>query len=423
MVPPPPSAAGPPVDLRDVSDPPTQAPTDAPGAGVRVPLAVVVAALGALLHQIAVYAPALEFRAGDDSFSQAILSFTDGFRATLPHLAVTVLGLAGAFLAVRRRALGAGLLAGAGLMSLVTFTIAGRGVWWAASAGSLPLGARFGLYLGIAAATLLLVAAVLALRGTVGGGRGLPAIALASFFLGAWLLPWLAWRVAEEAPGGLDVGALGWLGRAMVATAFFAVALALAGWRLEPGALRGRGLGTATALALVLLVVGLVAGWSLVRILHAAAWGALGAVLGLYLVALASALPRPSLPAALGVGGLGLLTGALLLPVLTTETGAEFRPIPVGDVPVADLLPGAVNEIPPVALAALGVALLRYRDLAAGLLIAAAVAAIPWPLLFPLGGVEIGMWLGIGGLLLVAAAAWVALATSERRGSEPPSPR
>ena len=388
-----------------------------------IPLAAALGVLGALLHQVAVYAPVLGFEAGPDSFTESIVSFTDGFRAALPHLAVTLLALTGAFLAPRRRALAAGLLLGAGTMSLVTFAIAIRGAWWADSAGNLPIGASVGLYLGLAGAALLLVGGVLALRGLVGGGRGLPAILVASFFLGAWALPWLAWAAVDGAPSGLDVGALGWLGRAMIATAFFALALALAGWHLGPSPLRGRGLGTVAALALVLLVVGILAGWSLVRILHAAAWGAVGAVLGLYLTAIASALPRPSLPTALAVGGLGLLTGSLLLPMLTNEAGMTFRPIPAGDVPAADLLPNAVNEMPAVALAALGIALLRYRDLAAGLLLGAAVAAIPWSLLYSVEGLEIGMWLGIGGLLLVVAAAWLLLATSERPGSEPPSPR
>ena len=394
-----------------------------PREGEAIPLAASLAVLGALLHQVAVYAPVLGFEAGPDSFTESIVSFTDGFRAALPHVAVTLLALIGAFLVTRRRALGAGLLLGAGTMSLVTFTIAVRGAWWAASAGNLPIGASFGLYLGLGGAALLLMGAVLALRGVVGGGRELPAILLASFFVGAWLLPWLAWAAVDGAPRGLDVGALGWLGRAMAATAFFALALALAGWHLAPSPLRGRGLGTVAALALVLLVVGMVAGWSVVRILHAAAWGVVGAVLGLYLAAIASALPRPSLAAALAVGGLGMLTGSLLLPVLTTEAGTAFRPIPAGDVPTAVLLPNALHEIPAVALAALGITVLRYRDLAAGLLLGAAVAAIPWSLVYSVTGLEIGMWLRIGGLLLVLAAAWLLLATSERPGSEPPSPR
>lgn len=408
-----------------MSHPATQGSLAPPGAAGRIPLALPLAALGALLHQVAVYVPVLEFQAGADSFTEPIVSFTDGFRAALPHLAVTLLGLSGAFLVLRGRRLAAGLLLGAGTMSLVTFAIAVRGAWWAASAGGLPIGAGIGLYLGLAGALLLVVGAVLALRGTVGGGRELPAVLLASFLLGAWLLPWLAWGSVQGAPAGLDVGALGWLGRAMVATAFLALALAAVSWGLSPSLLRGRGLGTLAALAVVLIVVGLPAGWSIVRILHAAAWGAVGAVVGLCLMAVASAVSRPTASAALAVGGLGLLIAGLLLPVLTTEAGTRFRPIGVGEVPMADLLPNAVNEIPAIALAALGLVLLRHRHVAAGLLIGAVVAALPWSLLYPLGGIEIGMWLRIGGLLLVLAAAWLALwpATSGRPASEPPSPR
>ncbi|HEX6261622.1 MAG TPA: hypothetical protein VF097_02110 [Actinomycetota bacterium] len=398
-------------------------PTESSLTSVPVPAAAPIAVLGALLHQVAVYVPVLRFRAGPDSFTESIVSFTDGFRAALPHLAVTVLGLAGAFLILRRRELAAGLFFAGGTMSLVTFAIAIRGAWWAASAGSLPIVADVGLYLGLAGAALLLAAGVLSLRGLLGGGRLLPAVALASFFLGAWLIPWLAWRAVEQPPPGLDVGAMGWFGRALIATTFAALALAVAlmSWTLSPT--RGRGLGTIAGLALVLLVVGIVAGWSLVRILHAGAWGAIGVFLGLVPLAFSRAVAVPTLPGAFGAGSLILLLTGILVPVLATERGGSFRPIPWGDVPVADLLPNAVNELPAIALAALGVALIRHRDLAAGLLIGAAGAAIPWVLLYSVEGIEVGMWLRIGGLLLAAAAAWALLATSGRPGSVPPSPR
>lgn len=411
-----------------MSDPPNETSSEEPGAGTRLPLAFPIAVVGALLHQIAVYAPVFEVGTGPEAFSRSILEFTDGVRAALPHLAVSLLGLSGAFMVTRLRGLAAGLLTAAGTMALVTFAIAGRGVWWTADAGSLPIHARFGLYLGIGGAVLLLAAAVLTLPGVVSGrSRTLPVAVLASFALGGWLLPWLAWGAADaEPPAGLDVGGLVWLGRSAAVTVFLTLALALAGWHLTRSSVLARGLAALTGLAIILLAVGVVSGWSLVRILHAGAWGVVGAVAGLYVAAVLSALPRPGLAAAMAMGGLGLLAAGLLVPVLTTEAGT-FRPIPLGDVPVAELLPAAINQTPALALAALGTALLGHRGLASGLLVGAAVAALPWSLLYPFERLEIGMWLLIGGLALVLAAAWAALRpaapTSERPGSAPPSPR